>query len=119
MDYGSSLESGKRQQRFVLVFRKYNMPRQTKHFEELDGLSVYFRESDLRAALLRNVDDSEEDRDTDTIHQLRIAEVDDQRAATSIELPAALTFDFFTGKPVQIIAGINNSRGTNAVRPYQ
>ena len=119
MDYGSSLEAGKRQQRFVLVFRKYNMPRQTKHVEELDGLTVYFREGDFRATLLRNVNDSEEDRDTDTVHQLSIAEVDDQRTATAIQLPAALTFDFFTGKPVQIIAGINNSRGTNAVRPYQ
>jgi hypothetical protein len=73
------------------------MARQAKHLKELHGLTVYIRKSDLRATLLRNVNDSEEDRDTDAVDQLRITEVDHQRAATTVQLPATFMLNFFTG----------------------
>ena len=95
MDDGSSLESGEREQRLVFVFSEPHVTGQPEHFEQLHCLRVYFGENDLRAALLRDVDDAEKDRDTDTVDELRVAEIDHQRAATAVELTAALTFDLF------------------------
>src|ERR1043165_2035373 len=119
MDYRSSLETGEREQRLVFVFGENNVTSQPEHFKQLHGLFVYFGEDDLRAALFRDVDDAEQDRDADTVDELRIAEIDNQRPTAAVELSTTLAFDLFAGKLVQIVAGINNSRGTNAMRPYQ
>jgi hypothetical protein len=78
------------------VLREYNMAGQSKHFEQLDCLIVDIGEDDLRAALFSDVDDAEENRDSDTVDELGVAEVNNQRAATAIQLPATLTLDLFT-----------------------
>src|SRR6185295_406390 len=96
MDDGSSLETGKREQCLAFVFSEHHVTGQPEHFEQLHCLRIYFGESELRAVFFRDVDDAEKYRDTDTVDELRVAEIDHQRAAAAIELAAALTFDLFS-----------------------
>src|SRR6185369_413338 len=96
MDDGRSLKIRDREQRLAFILCERNVTGQSEHFEQLHCLSVYFREDDLRAALFRDVDNSEEDRNTDTVNELRIAEIDHQRATAAIKLAAALAFDLFS-----------------------
>ena len=72
------------------------MAGQSKHLEQLDCLIVDIGEDDLRAALFGDVDDAEEDRDSDTINQFGVAEINNEGAATAIQLPATLALDLFT-----------------------
>ena len=91
------------------------MAGQSKHLEQLDCLIVDIGEDDLRAALFGDVDDSEEDRYTDTVNQFGIAEINDERAATATQLPTTLAFDLFTGQLIKVVACVNNRSGANTV----
>jgi hypothetical protein len=118
VDYRSSLETGEIQEGFVFILRKQNMAGQTKHFEQRDCLIVYFGKNDAGAALFRNVDDPEEDRDTDTVNEFGLAKVNDECPATAIQTSPALTLNFFTGQLIKVVASVNNSGGANTVRAY-
>jgi len=97
VDYGSSsLKKRKIDKCFSFVLRKYNMAGQSKHLEQLYGLIVDIGKDDLRAALFGDVDDAEENRDTDTVDEFGVAEINDQRAATAVQLPSTLALDLFT-----------------------
>ena len=97
MDYRYGLETGKGEQCLAFVFGEHNMTGQPEHFEQLHGLIVYVGEGDLCAALFRDVDDAEQDRDADTVDELRITEIDNQRTTAAVELATALAFDLFSG----------------------
>ena len=96
MDERRGLETGKREQRLAFISCERNVTGQSEHIEQLHCLTVYFREDDLCAALLSDVYNSEENRDADTVDEFRVAEVYHQRAAATVELAAALTFDLFS-----------------------
>jgi hypothetical protein len=73
------------------------MAGQSKHLEQLYGLMVDIGKDDLRAALFGDVDDAEENRDTDTVDEFGVAEINNQCAATTLELPPTFTLDPFPG----------------------
>jgi hypothetical protein len=106
-------------QGFSFILREYNMAGQAKHLEQLDGLIVDFRKDNTRPALFGDVDDAEENRDADTVNEFGVAEINNQRAATALELPATFALDLFSGKFVEVIARVNNGGGANTVRTYQ
>ena len=118
MDCRSSIETGEIREGFVFILRKYNVAGQAKYFEQRDCLVVYFGKNDAGAALFRNVNDPEEDRDTDTVNEFGLAKVNDERPATTTQLSPALTLNFFTGQLIKVVASVNNSGGANTVRAY-
>lgn len=73
------------------------MAGQPKHVEQLDGLIVNVGKNDLRAALFSDVDDAEENRDSDTVNEFGVAEIDNEGAAATLELPPTLALDPFSG----------------------
>jgi hypothetical protein len=97
VDHRRSLKLRKIQKRFSFILREYNMAGQPKHVEQLDGLIVNIRKDNLRAALFSDVDDSEENRDADTVNELCIAEINNERAAATLQLPSTLMLDLFSG----------------------
>jgi hypothetical protein len=115
VDYGSSLITRKIHEGFSFIFRENNVAGQSEHFEQLDCFVVHFRKGDARAALFGDVDDSEENRDTDTVNQFGIAEINDESTATATQLPATLALDLFTGQLIKVIACVNNRSGANTV----
>jgi len=94
------------------------MAGQSKHVEQLDCLIVDIGEDDLRAALFGDVDDAEENRDADTVDEFGVAEINNEGAATTIQVPATLVLDLFTRQLVQVVASVNNRGGANTVRAY-
>jgi hypothetical protein len=73
------------------------MAGQSKHLEQLDCLIVDIGEDDLRAALFGDVDDAEENRYSDTVNELGVAEINHEGAAPAAELPATLALNLFSG----------------------
>ncbi|HEU4834442.1 MAG TPA: hypothetical protein VFS90_08510 [Pyrinomonadaceae bacterium] len=119
MDYGSSsLKTRKAGESFSFVFREYNMAGQSKHLEQLYGLIVDIGKDDLRAILFGDVDDAEENRDSDTVDEFGVAEINNERTAATIKLPATFALNLFPRKLVQVVARVNNRGGANTVRAY-
>ncbi len=82
-------------ERFLFIPGESYVAGEPKHLEKLNSLVVDVGEHNQSAALFRDVDDPEEDRDADTINQLGVAEVYDQRAATRIKLLLTFALDPF------------------------
>ena len=76
---------------------------QSEHVEQLDGLIVNVGKDDLGAALFSDVDDAEENRYSDTVNEFGVAEINNQRAATTLELPPTATLTSAPG------SGVNDS----------
>jgi hypothetical protein len=74
-------KTGKTGKRFLFILREHDVARQAKHFEELHCLALYVGEDNQCAAFFRDVDNAEEDGNTDTVHQLSVAEIDNERSA--------------------------------------
>ena len=70
---------------------------QSKHVEQLDGLIVNIGKDNLRAALFGDVNDAEKNRDSYTVNEFGVAEINHEGAATARQLPATFAFDLFTG----------------------
>jgi len=77
VDHGSSLKLRKIQNCFLFIFREHNMACQSKHLEQFNGLIIDVGEDYLSAALFRDVNDAEQDRDADTVNEFGVAEVND------------------------------------------
>lgn len=102
-------------ERFLLILGERHMTRQAKHLKQLNGFVVYVGEDYQGAALFRDVDDAEQDRYADAVHELGVAEIDNQRARSGIKLFLALALDPLPRKLVEIVAGVNHRRGADAV----
>ena len=70
---------------------------QSEHLEQFNGLIVDIGKDDLGAAPLSDVNDAEENRDSDTVDEFGVAEINNERAAATIELPATLALNLFPG----------------------
>ena len=73
------------------------MAGQSEHLEQLNGLNVDIGKGNLSAALFSDVNDAEENRYSDTINEFGIAEIDNEGAAPTLQLPTALVLDPFPG----------------------
>jgi hypothetical protein len=73
------------------------MAGQSEHLEQLYRLIIDIGKDNLRAALFGDVDDAEENRNTDTVDEFGVAEINNQRAATAVQLPATFALNFFPG----------------------
>lgn len=105
-------------ERFLFIPGERHVAGQAQHLKQLNSLVVYIGENNQRATFLRNVDNAEEDRDPDTVNQLSVAEVYDQRTTARIKLLLAFTLDPFAGQFVEIVARIHHRCGANRVRAY-
>ena len=92
------------------------MSRQSQHLKELDRLVIYVGEHHQRSAFFCNVDDAQQDGDADAINEFGVTEIYDQRAGAGIELLLAFPLDSFSGQLIQVVAGVDNSGGADAVR---
>lgn len=97
-----TLRRGRRKagESFLFIFGKHYVARQAQHLEELHCLVVYVGEHDERAILFRDVDYAEQDGDTDAVDELRVAEIDYQRAGAGIELLLTFPLDSFASELV-------------------
>ena len=105
-------------ERFLFILGEHDVARQAEHLEELDGFIVDVGEHHQRTAFLGDVDDPEQDGNADAIDEFGVAEIDDQRAGAGIELLLTLTLDSFAGELVEIVAGVDDGRGADAMRAY-
>ncbi len=101
---------------FLFIFGEHDVARQPEHLEQLHRLVVYVGEHNQGAALFGDVDDAEQDGDADAVDQFSVAEIDDQGAGAGIELLLTLALDPFAGELVQIVAGVDDGGGADAVR---
>jgi hypothetical protein len=102
-------------ERFLLILGERHVAGQPQHLKQLHRLVVYVGENNQGPAFLRNIDDAEKDRDADTVNQLGVAEVDDQRTAPGIELLLTFPLDPFAGKFVEIVARVHYGCSTYRV----
>ena len=117
MSHGLSLGGGNGQagERFLFIFRQHDVACQAQHLKELHGFLFHVREDNQRAALFRDVDDAEQDGDADAVDQLGVAEIDNEGASARLELVPAFALNFFAGQLVEIVAGIDDGGGADAV----
>ena len=108
--------SSKTGERFLFILGEHNVTRQSQYLEELDRLTVDVREDYQRAALFCDVDDAEQDGNADAIYEFGVAEIDHQRAGAGIQLLLTLALDSFAGEFVQIVAGVDDCDGPDAMR---
>lgn len=111
-------KTGKTGERFLFILRENDVACQAKHFEQLHCLVFYVGEDNQRAAFFRDVNYAEEDGNADTVHQLSVAEIYNQRSAAQIKLLLALALNTLTGEFVQIVARINDCGRPDAMRAY-
>src|SRR5918999_3232189 len=82
--------------------------RQAEQLEELERVRAHAGEGDARAAPLGLVDDAEQDRDADAVDQLRVAEVDDERAAAPLHPLQTLALDTLATQLVDVVARVDD-----------
>jgi hypothetical protein len=70
---------------------------QSKHLEQFNGLIINIGKDDLSAALFSDVDDAEENRYSDTVNELGVAEINNERTTPTLELPSTLVLNLFAG----------------------
>jgi len=90
------------------VLHYLDMPRQSEHIKEFDGLFFYVRKNHTGAGSSRGIDDAEEDRDADAIHDLGLRKVYDELLAAFVQTSAAFALDLFAGQFVEVVAGKHN-----------
>src|SRR6266550_1918849 len=81
---------------FRFVFGQHNVAGQTKHFEQFNCLLIYIRKNNLSSALLGNINNSQENGNADAIDQFGVAEINNKRPTTCIQLPATFALYSFT-----------------------
>ena len=78
-------------------------------------VSLFTSEKTTSAPLFCDVDDAEQDGDADAVDKLSVAEIDHEGASAGLELLLTFALDLFAGELVQIVAGIDDGRGADAV----
>src|SRR5215208_8102820 len=105
---GCRREIFERGERLVVAVGEDDEARQAEQLEELERVQTHVGEGDARAAPLGLVDDPEQDRDADAVDQLRVAEVDDERAAAPLDPRQALALDALPAHLVDVVAGVDD-----------
>ena len=94
------------------------MIHQPEHFEQLAGFGADFGKDDLCVGIGSGVDNAEQDRNADAVDDLGVFEIDDQRFAARVDLPAAFAFDPLAADLIQIIAGKHGGNFTFGANVY-
>src|ERR1044071_595475 len=94
--------------RLLLVFGEEDEAREAEQLEELERVQAHVREGDAGAAPLGLVDDAEQGRDADAVDQLRVAEVDDERAAAPLHPRQTLPLDALAAQLVDVVARVDD-----------
>ena len=89
------------------------------HLEQFRCVAVHVGENQSRVVPFRRIDHAHKNRDTDTVNQFGVSEIDHQNAASHLELSAAFSLDLFAAQLVEIIAGVNDGRVSNAARSHR
>src|SRR5215212_6284852 len=97
-----------RGERILLAVGEDDEAREAEQLEELERVRAHAGEGDARAAPLGLVDDAEQDRDADAVDQLRVAEVDDERAAAPLHPRQALALDAVAAHLVDVVARVDD-----------
>src|SRR5215207_11288235 len=105
---GCRREIFERGERVLLAVGEEDEARQAEQIEELERVQAHVGEGDARAAPLRLVDDAEQDRDADAVDQLRVAEVDDERAAAPLHPRHTLALDALAAHLVDVVARVDD-----------
>src|SRR5215207_1849727 len=93
---------------FVIAVGKDDEAREAEQLEELERVQAHVGEGDAGAPPLGLVDDAEQDRDADAVDQLRVAEVDDERAAAPLHPRQTLALDALAAHLVDVVARVDD-----------
>ena len=74
-----NIELCQRTQSLLFVLCQRDVTGQPQHLEKLYGLLVNVRENKLRPDTFGGIYDAQKNRDTDTVNQLGVSEIDDER----------------------------------------
>lgn len=96
----------------------FHMVGQSKHFKKLAGVFADFRKDDVGFGIGCGINNSEKDRNTDTVNDLSVPEIDHEGLATRFDLTPAFPFDLFAADLVQIITGKNGGCFTLGANRY-
>ena len=80
------------------------MLRHAEHVEEFYGFVPYVGEGHGRAFTLSYINNPEQDRDPDAVHELGPGKINDDLFVAFVDLLPALEFELFAAEFIQIIA---------------